>query len=74
MLAVVGRGQVVNAGKQRAEVLAVVDHAADRNAAEADAVVAALAADAGAVREALPAHVMIRAQRDLERRVAGLGA
>ncbi len=45
MLAIVGRGQMVDAGEERAEVLAVVDHAADRNAAEADAVIAALAAD-----------------------------
>jgi hypothetical protein len=45
MLAVVGVGQVVDAGEQRAEELAVVDDAADRDAAEADAVIAALAPD-----------------------------
>ncbi len=63
---------MVDAREERAEVLAVVDHAADRNAAEADAVIAALAADEARAR-ALPAHVMI-GERDLERRVAGLGA
>ena len=63
---------MVDAGQQRAEELAVVDHAADRNAAEADAVIAALAADQALAR-ALPAHVVI-GERDLERRVAGLGA
>ena len=72
MLAVVGRGQMVDAGKQRAEILAVVDHAADRNAAEADAVIGPLAADQALAR-ALPAHVVI-GERDLQRRVAGLGA
>ena len=50
MLAIVGRGQMVDAGKQRTEELAVVDHAADRNAAEADAVIAALAADQALAR------------------------
>ena len=45
VLAVVGVGQVVDAGEQRAELLAVRHDAADRDAAEADAVVAALAAD-----------------------------
>ena len=72
MLAVIGRGQMVDAGEQRAKELAVVDHAADRNAAEANAVVGALAADQTLAR-ALPAHVVI-GKRDLERRVAGLGA
>ena len=56
LLAVVGVRQMVDAGQQRAEQLAVVDDAADRDAAEADAVIAALAADeAGAA--ALAAHV-----------------
>jgi hypothetical protein len=44
---------MVDAGQQRAEELAVVDDAADRNAAEADAVIAALAADQR-VREPSP--------------------
>jgi hypothetical protein len=50
MLAVIGRRQMIDAGQQRAEELAVVDHAADRNAAEADAVIAALAADQALAR------------------------
>ena len=63
---------MVDARQQRAKELAVVDHAADQNAAEAHAVIGALAADQTLAR-ALPAHVMI-GERDLERRVAGLGA
>jgi len=53
VLAIVGRRQVVDAGEQRAEQLAVGDDAADRDAAEADAVIAALAA-IRRVREASP--------------------
>ena len=53
-------------------MLAVVDHAADRDAAEADAVIGALATDQTLAR-ALPAHILI-GERDLERRVDGLGA
>jgi len=64
--------QVIDAGQQRTEVLAVVDHAADRDAAEADAVVAALAPDQARTRS-LPAHTM-PGERDLERRVHGLRA
>ena len=45
VLAVISRRQMVDAGQQRAEEFAVVDHAADGNAAEADAVIAALAPD-----------------------------
>jgi hypothetical protein len=45
-----GVGQVVDAGQHRAEGLAVVGHAADRDAAEADAVIAALAADEAGAR------------------------
>jgi hypothetical protein len=64
--------QVVHAGQQGAELLAVVADAADGNAAEADAVIAALAADqAGAL--ALAAGAMI-GQRDLQRRVDRFGA
>ncbi len=48
--AVVGRRQVVDAGQHVAELLAVGDHAADRDAAEADAVIAALAADEARAR------------------------
>ena len=72
MLAIVGRWQMVDAGQERTEELTVVDHAADRNAAEADAVIGALAADQARAR-ALSSHVVI-GERDLERRVAGLGA
>ena len=56
MLAVIGRRQMIDAGQQRAEEFAVVDDAADRNAAEADAVIAALAADQPGAR-ALAAHM-----------------
>ena len=63
MLATIGRGQMVDAGEQRAEELAVVDHAADRNAAEADAVIGPLAADQPLAR-ALSAHIVI-GERDL---------
>ncbi len=41
----VGVGQMVDAGEQGAEILAVGRDPADRDAAEADAVIAALAAD-----------------------------
>ena len=72
MLAIVGRGQMVDARQERAEIFAVVDHAANRNAAEANAVIGALAADEALARAIAP-HVVI-GERDLERRVAGLGA
>ena len=65
--AVVGAGQVIDAGQHVSELLAVGDDAADRNAAEADAVVAALAADepsAGTFAAGL-----VIAERDLERSV-----
>ncbi len=71
-LAAVGGGQVVGSGQQRAEELAVVDHAADGNAAEADAVIGALAPDQALAR-AGPAHVVI-GDGDLQRRVGGLRA
>ena len=45
LLAVVGVRQMIDARQHRAERLAVVGEAADRHAAEADAVIAALAAD-----------------------------
>ncbi len=72
MLARVGRGQMVDAGEQRAEELAVVDHAADADAAEADAVIAALAPDQALAR-AVPRHV-VEGERDLQRGVGGLRA
>ena len=72
MLAVIGRWQMIDAGEERTEELAVVDHAADRNAAEADAVIAALAADQ-ALALPMPAHVVV-GERDLERGIDGLRA
>ena len=72
MLAIVGRRQMVDAGQEGTEEFAVVDHAADRNAAEADAVIAALAADQALAR-AGPAHVVV-GEGDLQRRVDGLRA
>src|SRR3984957_229607 len=56
---------MIDAGQERAEHLAVVDHATDRGAAEADAVVAAFAADQAAAG-ALAGDLMI-SERDLER-------
>jgi hypothetical protein len=47
---VVGVRHVVDAGQQRAEHLAVGHDAADRDAAEVDAVIAALAADQAGAR------------------------
>ena len=70
LLAVIGVRQVIDAGQQRAEHLAVVDDAADRGAAEADAVIAAFAADQAAAG-ALAVDLMI-GQRDLERGIGGL--
>ncbi len=70
--AVIGRRQVIDAGDQRAEHLAVADDAADRDAAEADAVIAALAADQPHAR-GVAAHVVI-GERDLERGVDRLRA
>ena len=72
LLAVIGVRQVVDAGQQRAEELAVGDDAADRDAAEADAVIAALAADQPGLG-ALAEHVPV-GERDLQRRVGGLRA
>ena len=51
---VVGVADVVDAGEQRAEHLAVGDDAADRDAAEIDAVIAALAADQAEARRPRP--------------------
>ena len=65
LLAVIGVRQVVNAAEHHAEGLAVVADAADRHAAEADAVIAALAPDE-ALTLALPARHPI-GERDLHR-------
>ncbi len=63
-------GKVIDAGQQRSEHLAVVDDAADRGAAEADAVITALAADQPAAG-ALALDLLI-GQCDLERGIGGL--
>src|SRR5208283_2491455 len=67
VLAAVGRRKMVDAGEKRTEEFSVVVHAADRNAAEADAVIGALPADEALAR-ALPAHVVV-GERDFQRRV-----
>ncbi len=72
MFAAVGRRQMVRACQQRAEELAVVDHAADGDAAEVDAVIGALAADQALAR-ALPDRALI-GERDLQRGVGGFRA
>ena len=72
VLEVMGMRQVVDAGEERAEQLAIVGDAADRGAAKADAVIAALAPDQPRARR-LAAHSMI-GERDLERRVDGFRA
>jgi hypothetical protein len=59
---------MIDAGQQRSEHLAVVDDAADRGAAETDAVITALAADQPA---AVPALDLMIGQRDLERGIGG---
>src|SRR6266536_4719820 len=72
VLAIVGCRQMVDAGEQRSEEFAVVDHAADRNPAETDAVIAAFTPDQAGAR-AFAAHVVI-GERDLERGVDRLRA
>ena len=69
---IVGVADVVDAGEQRAEHLAVADDAADRDAAEIDAVIAALAADQAEAR-ALADGALI-GERDLEAGLDRLGA
>src|ERR1700752_1044418 len=72
LLAIIGRRQVVDARQQCAIEFSVVDDAANRGAAEADAMIAARAADqAGAA--ALAADLMI-GERDLQCGVRGLRA
>src|SRR5262249_54609893 len=72
LLAIVGRRQVIDAGQERTEEFPVVDNTADRDAAEADAVIAALAPDQPRA-PAFAAHIVI-GERDLERSVDCLGA
>ena len=62
VLAAVGVRQVIDAGQERAEHLAIVDDAADRDAAEADAMIAALAADEPRARGLRRAHCGRRAR------------
>src|SRR3546814_1368838 len=62
-----GVRQMVDAGQECAEMLAVVDHAPDRDAAEADAMVPLLPTDQTGAR-ALAPHPVI-GERDLERGV-----
>jgi hypothetical protein len=69
---VIGVGQVIDPCQQRTEELAVLDDAAHRDAAEADAVIAALAADqAGLAALALGVPI---GEGNFEGRVHGLGA
>ena len=69
---IMGVADMIDAGQQGGEGAAVGDHAADRGAAEADAVIAALAADqAGAARLAVGAMI---GERDLQRGIDRLGA
>ena len=56
---------MIDAGQKRAEGFAVVDDAADRNAAEADAVIAAFAADQA--RAPGFAAAVVIGERDLQR-------
>src|SRR5262249_54186872 len=72
LLAIIGRRQMVDTGHQRAELLAVVDDTADCNAAEPDAVIAALAPDQAHAR-GVAAYIVV-GERDLERGVDGLRA
>src|SRR5262249_1761017 len=62
---IVGRRQMVDTGEKRTELLAVIYDAADGNTAEADAVVAAFAADQSHPRGITPDIVI--GQRNLER-------
>jgi hypothetical protein len=70
--AIVGGLQMVDAGEHVAELLAVGAHAAHRDAAEADAVVAALAPDEAGAR-ALALGLVV-GQRDFQRGIHRLGA
>src|SRR3954463_14994400 len=67
LLAIVRVRKMINPGECRAEHLAIGHDAADRNAAEADAVIAALAADHAHARGFAP-HVVV-GERDFERRI-----
>ena len=60
--AIIGHRQMVDARQSHAELLAVVDDAADRDAAEADAVIAALAPDQPHARGIAATHCERRAR------------
>ena len=64
---IMGVADMIDAGQMGRECTAVVDHAADRHAAEADAVIAALAADQTRARR-LTGGALI-GERDLQRGV-----
>src|SRR3982750_865064 len=72
LLAIISVRQMIDPGQQRTEEFAVGDDAADRNAAETDAVIAALAPDQAGAR-AFAADVVI-GERNLERGVDCLRA
>src|SRR6266567_560457 len=72
LLAIIGVRQVVDAAERRTEHLAIRHDAADRNAAEADAVIAALAADHAHAR-GFAAHVVV-GESDFERCINGFRA
>ena len=63
--------QVIDAGKQRPERLAIVHHAADRDATETNAVIGLLAADQPLALSFAASPVI--GECDLERRVDGFG-
>jgi hypothetical protein len=69
---IMGVAQMVDAGEKRTEPFAVVGDAADRGAAEIDAVIAALAADQAHLR--CVAFGPVIGERDLERSLDRLRA
>src|SRR5262245_34689104 len=64
-----GVRQVIDAGQQRSEQFALANDAADRGAAEADAVIATLASNQAGARSLTP-HAVV-GDRDLERSIDG---
>ena len=72
VLEAVGMRQMIDAGKGRAEIFAVVGDAADGDAAEANAVIALFAAVQARARRI--AGDIVIGERDLERGIRGFGA
>ena len=72
LLEVQGMRQMVDTGQQRAEIHPVLDHAADGDPAEPDAVIAALPSDQARARALADGPLV--GQRDLQRGVDQLGA